>query len=160
MNPIEALHAAWCSATGQELNPPWVYERLWLEFSAAFTQDDLVTVIRFQQRRNRQASDPRYQVRMNARRLCGDLEEFGSLLAEVRAIQHNRVQRTPAEKVLAARTGGVIMTSTADSSRTVGALLRSMADLAAPSGDINKPAQTDGNLCRAKTGGAAFIPKS
>ena len=100
VNTPSDLHPLWCALTGQQLNPPWVWDRLWVEFAKRFTADDLITVVRHMQRRNKQMEGAKFG--FNVKRVCGDLEHFGSLLAEVRALQRNqRKPPTSAEKVLA-----------------------------------------------------------
>jgi len=86
---LEALHGAWCHATGQELHFRST-ERLFFDLhQMEFTPDDIRTVVAHLKSLNAK-SDVKYSLRAN--RVLGDLEFFSSSLAEAKATNRNRRQ--------------------------------------------------------------------
>lgn len=103
---ISALHAAWCAASGQSAADVKIRltERIWWELHRAeITPDDVRCVVDYLIRANRKnVGGP--QFRITVTRICGDVENFASLLGEARAAERNRrPPPTPREKVEALR---------------------------------------------------------
>ena len=98
---IKQLHRCWCDLTGQELNLR-ATERLFYELlNSDFTVDDLGCVVRYVLAFNRKHLDCPMKVQFH--KICGDLEQFASVLAEARARERNRVKGpTPRAAVLQA----------------------------------------------------------
>jgi len=89
---ITALHAAWCEASGQlpadvKLR---LTERIWYELARAeVTPDDIRSVVAHLLRANRKnAGGPQFRIAVH--RVCGDVENFSSILGEARATERNR----------------------------------------------------------------------
>lgn len=127
MTTIEELHACYCQMTHLEIRLP-VWERAFNDFLAhGFTCADLQLVLGHIQRENRRMNGARFSLRLNTL-LDYQYERFDSLLSEAKAMQRNRVQRTPAEKVLASRTGGESVTVTANTARPIRDVLKTMGE--------------------------------
>lgn len=95
MNDIPSLHAAWCSASGQELNPR-ATERIFFELAKMdFTADDVRIAVTHLMAFNRKSGGAKF--RINAFKVLGDPETFASLVAEARAAQRNK-RPAPTEK--------------------------------------------------------------
>ena len=123
MTPIESIHACYCSCSGLSVNL-MVHSRAIVDFLAhGFTEDDLRCVLLHLKRENARMNGAAYSLRID-RLLDFEYRRFDSLLSEARAQQRNRVVRTPAERVLATRTGGVLPTRTGDTSRAAGEVAR------------------------------------
>jgi hypothetical protein len=87
---IKQLHRCWCDLTGQDLNLR-ATERLFYELlNSDFTVDDLGCVVRYVLAFNRKHLDCPMKVQFH--RICGDLEQFASVLAEARAKERNRIK--------------------------------------------------------------------
>ncbi len=99
MKAITDLQSEWARLTKQELHPR-ATERLFFGFhNEGFTCDDLRCVVEYYQRFNRQNNGA--QFRINAQKICGDIEAFASVLAEARAKERNRPKAvTPKEQVI------------------------------------------------------------
>lgn len=123
VNSVESVHACYCSCSGLSVNLR-VHERAIVDFLAhGFTEDDLRMVLLHLKRENGRMSGASYSLRID-RLLDFEYRRFDSLLSEARAQHRNRVVRTPAERVLATRTGGVMPTHTGDTSRAAGEVAR------------------------------------
>ena len=98
---ILSLSAAWGRVSGQVVNAR-LTERIWWELArAGITADDIACVVDFLLRKNRKhAGGPQFSI--NVLKVCGDLENFATLLAEARAQERNRRPApTPRDTVLA-----------------------------------------------------------
>jgi hypothetical protein len=102
---ITALHAAWCESSGQlpEDVKLRLTERIWYELARAeVTPQDIRSVVAHLLRQNRKNAGGGRQFRINVSRVCGDVENFSSILGEARAVERNRrPPATPRETVLA-----------------------------------------------------------
>ena len=99
-NKLQELHVCFEKITGQSLRYS-LQQRLWWEFNnEGFTMQDLICVIQFFQRSNRNNTF-KYSLKIHS--ILGDLSRFDSFLGEARAQERNRKPaKTPKESVLAA----------------------------------------------------------
>lgn len=126
-NQIASLLLVWQQLTGQPLNM-LAMQRMFYDYLAiGFTEDDLRCVLEHLNRENRKMKG-RAAFAIRAHRVVGDLEYFGSMLGEARAMQRNQVKRTPAERILATRTGGVTETKTGDTARPAKAVVKNVLE--------------------------------
>lgn len=129
VNQIASLLLVWQQHTGQPLHPA-LMQRMFYDFlQSGLVEDDLRCVLEHLVKQNRKRSEAKYRCRIVAHKIVGDLELFASLLGEARACERNQVKRTPAERVLATRTGGVTATATGDTAKPVREVLRAMKEL-------------------------------
>ena len=101
--PIDALHAAWCNATGQKLHPR-ASERILFELTKCdVTPAQLTLVVKHLQAQNRKFGGGA-SFRINLQKVCGCPETFLCVLAEAEAVQRNR-RPAPSErdKIIALR---------------------------------------------------------
>lgn len=127
MTPIEQLHGTYQTITGIEVRLP-VWERAFMDYLAhGFTADDLRLVLGHLIRENKRMNGARFSLRLNTL-LDYQYERFDAFLGEARAMERNRVKRSPAERVLAARTGGVTATATTATARPVAEVIRALRE--------------------------------
>jgi hypothetical protein len=95
---IKSIHAVWEKLTGQVVNIR-ATERIWYEFLAMeFTEADLACVLAQLTYFNRTSSGAKF--RINLQKICGDLENFASLLGEARAKQRNKIKAPTSRDVV------------------------------------------------------------
>lgn len=96
---IESVHTCYCQMTGLQVNQR-VHERAYADFLAAgYTVADLELVLGHIKRENRRMAGASFSLRLD-RLLDFDYRHFDSILSEARALQRNRVVRTPRQEVL------------------------------------------------------------
>lgn len=102
MQAIIALHAAWESASAQEVNYR-ATERIFLEaHNMGFSGDDIKVAVKFLIRFNNKSDGAKF--RLNVFKVIGDLESFAALVGEARAVDRNRrAEPTPKDKVIQLR---------------------------------------------------------
>lgn len=100
MNAVILLHQAWCNAAAQELSYK-ASERIFYELHKLdFTADDVTLAVKHLIRFNNKSGGAKF--RINAFKICGDVESFASLVAEAKAMLRNtRKAQTASDKVLA-----------------------------------------------------------
>ena len=119
MTPIEQLHACYQQVTGLEVRL-MVWDRAFVDFLATgYTVEDLKLVLEHLMRENKRMNGARFSLRLNSL-LDFEYMRFDSLLSEARAVQRNRVVRTPQEKALQAWRGLPTQTGTSDSAQAAG----------------------------------------
>lgn len=129
MSAIEQLHTTYQDVTHIEVRLA-VWERAFQDYlDHGFTCDDMKLVLNHLMRENRRMNGARFSLRLNTL-LDYQYERFDAFLGEARAMERNRVRRTPAERVLATRTGGVTATATAATARPVGDVIRALREAA------------------------------
>jgi hypothetical protein len=96
---LKSLHACWNLTTGQEVNYR-ATERIWFELANLdFTEGDLLSVLKHVLQYNKTHGNCPMKVQVH--KLCGDVEVFGSICAEAKARERNKVAKpTPRESVL------------------------------------------------------------
>lgn len=101
MNEVILLHAAWCNASGQELSYR-ASERIFFELHKLdFTPDDVTLAVKHLIKFNAKSGGAKF--RINAFKICADVESFASLVAEAKAVMRNvRKAQTASEKIMAA----------------------------------------------------------
>lgn len=95
---IHAIHAAYVESTGLEVNPMvhhWTYSNLLFH---GYTPEDVKTVVRRVQELNRRQE---FKRSLGVTKLLGDVERFDETLAEAKAIERNKVQRSAKDRVVA-----------------------------------------------------------
>lgn len=121
---LKALHACWNSLTGQELHFR-ATERLFYElFKMDFTEDDLKCVLRHVIGYNK--THPHAPMKVQAHKLLGDLEVFGSILAEARAKERNRPKPPTAKEIVLKEFRGVVPTESNGNGRHVSEIFANM----------------------------------
>ena len=102
MTAIQEMHAAWESASAQEVNYR-ATERIFYEaHNMGFTPDDLKIAVKHLIRFNNRSEGAKF--RINVFRVLGDLESFAALVGEAKATDRNRRPApTPKDKVIQLR---------------------------------------------------------
>lgn len=101
MTEVISLHQAWCNASAQELSYK-ASERIFYELHRLdFTADDVTLAVKHLIRFNTKSGGAKF--RINAFKICGDIESFAALVAEAKAVLRNtRKAQSASEKIMAA----------------------------------------------------------
>jgi hypothetical protein len=119
MTEIESLHACYTQMTHVEIRIQ-VWERAFADFlEHGYTCDDLQLVLGHILRENRRMQGAKFSLRLNTL-LDFEYMRFDSLLGEAKAIQRNRIMRSPKQAVLEAT--GRAETKTANTAQHVARL--------------------------------------
>ena len=102
MKALQDLHAAWESASGQEVNYRATERIFYAAHQMDFTADDVKIAVKHLIRFNNKNDGAKF--RINVFKIIGDLESFAALVAEARATDRNRrANPTPKDKVIQLR---------------------------------------------------------
>lgn len=102
---LRELHSCWNSITGQELNYRAVERLLYELHNNDFTAEDLTAVLKHVLAYNR--THPEMPMKVQIHRLCGDMAVFGSICAEAKAKQRNKIPPPTAKETVLHQWRGV-----------------------------------------------------